>query len=201
MCARSATTGPVEWRAPNRVRMPTPAGKARLSCAARAALDGAVGELVVVAGSERSVLFGQRQARAPAGEKCSRGAGLPSRPGTNMAGRWVEEGVGPVHVVGPYGQLEAAQPVRDAHRPRALAAHPPGVLVDLLQRKLAALAPGGHLVHVALVLAHQVAAGRPDRHADVQRGHAARLDLQLHLDAPRLGCGIRMVYAFMARAL
>ena len=68
-------------------------------------------------------------------------------------------------------------------------AHAPGLLVDLLHRQVPSVALRAQPVHVALVLADQVAPGRPDRDADVQRLRAARIDLQLHLDAARLGLG------------
>src|SRR5439155_27181955 len=42
-------------------------------------------------------------------------------------------------------------------------------------------------VDVALVLAHQVAARRPDRQAEFEGARAAGLGGQLHLDAARLG--------------
>ncbi len=93
-----------------------------------------------------------------------------------------------VDVVGAHGQLEAVDAIRDLNPAGARAIDAPGVLVGLLDRQLAPFAVvRPQAVDVALVLADQVAAGGPHRHAHVQAARVARLDGKLDLDAARFG--------------
>src|SRR5437868_5220582 len=61
----------------------------------------------------------------------------------------------------------------------------PGLLVDLLDLQLAAIALRAQPVDVTLVLANEIASRSPDREADVERLRSARFDLELHLRTTR----------------
>src|SRR5205823_3410144 len=73
-------------------------------------------------------------------------------------------------VVGPDGQLEAAEAVGDPDPPYPIRADAPGLLVDLLDRELASgIVARRQSVDVPLVLADEVAPRSPDGEPQVDR--------------------------------
>src|SRR5205823_6407805 len=98
------------------------------------------------------------------------------------SGRGIEKRVRGIDVVGPDRQLEAAETVLDTHAARARRRDAPRLLVGLLDRELPpVLVDGTQPVHVALVLANEIAARRPNREAHLHRGGTARVGLERDL--------------------
>jgi hypothetical protein len=101
----------------------------------------------------------------------------------------VPEGVAVVQLARAHAQLVGVDRVAHAHLARAAGLDAPGVLVRLRPRERAAR-PVARLepLHVPLVLADEVGAGRPDRQEQVERGGRGRPVAQprLHLEEVRV---------------